>query len=103
MTISVAIILTMMDAGFRSRIINWKISLFILLTMILLVIPLSQNILLTYQSSLGVLFITKVYARDLTIQKPRTNFAKAFPYDPNLSGACAIHGLSLCAVIDPTT
>ena len=38
----------------RSRILNWKFSLFILLAMILLVIPLSQNILLTYQSSFGM-------------------------------------------------
>ncbi|PAV15856.1 G -coupled receptor 89 [Pyrrhoderma noxium] len=39
----------------KSRYINWRISLLILLIMILLVIPLSQNIILTYQSPLGSL------------------------------------------------
>lgn len=103
MIIFVAIIITIMVAGFRSRIINWKISLFILLAMILLVIPLSQNILLTYQSSLGMLYSMIVYARNLTTQEWRTNFAKAFLYDPNISGARALFCLSFCAVIDPAT
>lgn len=38
---------------YRSRLLNWNISLLILLSMILLVIPLSQTFLLTYQSPLG--------------------------------------------------
>ncbi|KAI5119350.1 hypothetical protein M0805_004027 [Coniferiporia weirii] len=37
----------------ESLIVNWKISLFLLLAQILLVIPLLQNFLLTYQSPLG--------------------------------------------------
>lgn len=39
----------------RSRILNWRMSLFLVLAMILLVIPLTQNFLLTYQSPLGTL------------------------------------------------
>ncbi|EJD04899.1 uncharacterized protein FOMMEDRAFT_132741 [Fomitiporia mediterranea MF3/22] len=37
----------------RSRMFNWRISLFLESAMILLVIPLSQNFLLTYQSPIG--------------------------------------------------
>ncbi|KAL5520503.1 hypothetical protein ACEPAG_9727 [Sanghuangporus baumii] len=37
----------------RSRMLNWRLSLFVLLLMILFFIPLSLNYLLTYQSSLG--------------------------------------------------
>ncbi|KAH8112124.1 Abscisic acid G-protein coupled receptor-domain-containing protein [Phellopilus nigrolimitatus] len=43
--------LNILDPG--SRLLNWRISLFILLAMILFAIPLSQNFLLTYQSPLG--------------------------------------------------
>lgn len=79
--------------------LNWRISMFLLLAMILLIIPLTQNILFTYQSPLGSLNILAVILSRL-MRTYRQIVASALLIDTHTNGTNTLFMLPLRSLND---